>query len=108
MDTIQFLILALAVWRVSSLLAREEGPGRVFDHIRHLVGVRYEEGEVIFLNHLAKGVSCIACSSVYFGAVASAFITLHNSSTVWHGVALALALSASAIILDEIATRLAT
>ena len=108
MDAIQFLILALAVWRVSSLLVREEGPGRVFEHIRHLAGVRYEEGEVIFLNHFAKGVVCIACSSIWIGAVASAFVTLHNSSTVWYGIVLALALSASAIILDEIATRLAT
>ena len=104
-----FIILALAVWRLSSLVAREEGPGQIFDRFRHAVGVRYtEEGEVYFLNNFAKGVSCPLCNSIWFGAVASLSYYIIGWSAVLACIAWALALSALAAVVDEIVNNRAT
>lgn len=97
-----FIILGLAVWRLSSLIAREEGPMQILDRFRYFAGVRYADDGVYFLNNFAKGISCPACLSVWIGAIASVAYLLFNSSIVYTGVVWALALSAIAVIVDEI------
>lgn len=100
-----FLILGLAVWRLSSLFAQEEGPLGVFDRLRRFAGVRYNDAGIVWQNNFAKGLTCVWCNSIWFGAIASASYLLFNSSIVYTGVTWALALSAVAVIVDEITNK---
>jgi hypothetical protein len=66
MNLVEFLVLALAVWRLSSMLVNESGPWGVFEHIRYAAGVRYdEESERYATNEFAKVFVCMWCSSVW-------------------------------------------
>lgn len=97
-----FIIIGLAVWRLASLLAREEGPVQIFDRFRHFVGIRYTEGDIDWTNNFAKGLSCVHCNSIWLGAVASVLYFTTNGSIVLMGIAWALALSSIAVVVDEI------
>jgi len=60
-----FIILSLAVWRLSSLLVEEDGPWCVFSRLRHFAGVRVDEdGRAYGLNELGYMLSCIWCTSL--------------------------------------------
>lgn len=56
MDTLTFLILALAVWRISYLLTSEDGPKHIFTKLRAL--------------QLGGLFDCIYCVSIYVGFLA--------------------------------------
>lgn len=97
---IVLLILVLATWRVSSLLAREEGPYDVLHKLRYYLGVRYNEySEPHSDKMLGQLVLCIWCNSIWVGfliAVAS------NPFSVYSYTIVPLALSAGAILVEEI------
>lgn len=96
------LVLALATWRLSSLLACEDGPFGILARLRVRLGVRYDqESKPYGTNELSKLILCPWCSSLWFGA----FWTL-----VWlawpqgaHLLALPLALSAMAVLVEKYA-----
>jgi len=99
MTAIDLLILALATWRLSSLLAQEDGPYDMFAKLRRRLGVRYDahrrpSGE----NVIARGVICVWCNSVWVGA-ALALAYFLWPAVVW--LCLPLALSAAAIVIDQ-------
>jgi hypothetical protein len=95
----EFIVLALATWRLTSLLVWEDGPFEVFARLRHLLGVRYDEtGMVYGSNWLAKGVVCPACASVWFGFLWAVAYYLWQP-TWW--IALPFALSAGAIVVER-------
>lgn len=56
MDTLTFLILALAVWRISYLLTSEDGPKHIFTKLRAL--------------HMGGLFDCIYCTSIYVAFLA--------------------------------------
>lgn len=96
---LEFIVLALATWRLTSLLVWEDGPLEVFARLRHLLGVRYDERNQPYgSNWFAKGVICPACASVWFGFLwAGAYFLWPNA---WW-VALPFALSAGAMIVER-------
>ena len=97
---LQFLILALATWRVSYMLVNEDGPYAIVARLRQLLGVRYDEYSHAYgLSMPGKLLTCVYCTSVWVG-IAYVIIYLVNSfmATV---VALPLALSAVAIIIND-------
>lgn len=95
----KLLILALATWRLSSLIVSEEGPFRVFSKFREIVGVRHApDGEPFGTNWFAMGISCIWCCTVWIGLALAVSYWLWKP-TVW--IALPFALSAGAIIVEE-------
>ncbi len=97
-----FLIVALAVWRISSLLVNEEGPFGIFEKLRYLVGVRYDEhSERIGTNVIAEVLTCVWCISIYLGALGAILLT--NSVLEW--TLNALALSTVAVIIEEVVTN---
>jgi hypothetical protein len=97
------LILALATWRASSLLANEDGPFGMFEHLRLAVGAYYDEyGQRLGGNTLSTGMLCVWCSSVWIGAFWAALYLLIGE--VWP--ALPFALSAAAILVEELLERL--
>lgn len=68
MTLVEFLVLALATWRFSSLLVNEPGPFHVFSRLRYVAGVREDEdGDPVATNELAKIFTCVWCASVWVG-----------------------------------------
>jgi hypothetical protein len=97
---LRFVILALATWRMTSLLVWEDGPFEMFARIRHVLGVRYDETNMAYgSNWFAKGVVCPACASVWFGTLWAVAYWLWPD--VWW-LALPLALSAGAILMERL------
>lgn len=67
-----FILLALATFRLSHMIAMEEGPWHIFERIHILLGAksditgqRWTAGQ----NVLAKLLSCPLCLSVWVGIV---------------------------------------
>lgn len=99
MRLLEFVVLALATWRLTSLLVWEDGPFEMFAKLRHLLGVRYDEGNQPYgSNWFAKGVVCPACASVWFGLFWGIMYLLWKPSWM---VALPLALSAGAMMVER-------
>jgi hypothetical protein len=96
---LNFLISALAVWRISSLLVKEDGPGDVFAKLRNISGVKYNEYSVSYgTNVIAKILLCVWCCSVWVAF----FVALLDKPVNIRTLLRALALSSSAIIIDEV------
>lgn len=91
MDMTQFIIITLAVWRITHLLQAEDGPWDVVVRLRKLLG----NG---FLGHL---MDCFYCLSIWialpFGCLLGSNIP--NSLLLWA------ALSGSAIFLERISSQ---
>jgi len=93
-----FVVLALAVWRLSSLIARESGPFDLFTKLRHFLGVRFDEkSEPIATNSISEGVLCMWCNSIWVGLFASLLI----SDSIADVVINTLAFSAITILIED-------
>jgi hypothetical protein len=98
---VDFLILSLATWRLSSLLVDEEGPAEIFERLRHWAGIGLDERghSTVEGGELARALLCIWCTSVWVGILFGALYA------VWPGASLALglplALSAAALIVKR-------
>ncbi len=100
-NILEFLIIALGTWRLSSLLADEDGPFTIFGRLRHAVGVRYDERSQRYgTNELAKMVMCLWCNSIWLGVVATALYYWQASLTLL--MCFPFAISAFAIIVTEL------
>lgn len=43
MKKFEFVLLALATWRLSNMLVKEDGPSHVFERMRYRLGIRHQE-----------------------------------------------------------------
>ena len=69
MTFLHFVILALATWRITSLVVDEEGPGRIFERLRVKLGVKYDEkNERYSANIIGEYLNCVWCASYIIGA----------------------------------------
>lgn len=94
----EYLILALATWRIGSLLAKEAGPWDVFEKIRVLLGVAWDvKSEPFGTTMLSKMIVCVWCNSVWVGTFWTVAYLI-SPLVVW--VALPFALSAAAVIVE--------
>ena len=98
---IEFLIVAMAIWRVSSIVAREDGPLDIFPKFKtRVLDLSEEEGLDLSLrkslNSFYRGLNCMWCNSVWFSAVASIFIS--TSFKEW--IVVTLSLSTIAIMIE--------
>ena len=74
MSWFEFVVLALATFRFSYMLAQEDGPWGVFGRVRHLAGANDSAlGNGRPKPLAGKVVSCALCNSVY---VATGFYAL--------------------------------
>ena len=73
-----FAILALATWRITSLLYTEDGPYMMLVRLRAKLGVYYDDhSQRQGRNEVAKAFICPACLSVWVGgAVALSCVVL--------------------------------
>jgi hypothetical protein len=100
-EALRFLMLTLAVWRVTSLLHREDGPWYIFAQLRKFIGVYYDEfSRLQGRNVVARALTCFWCSSVYVAFPFAFLMPGYNPFVTW------LALSAGAIFVDELTIRI--
>jgi len=113
---LDFIILALATWRLSSLFADESGPFNIFERLRTWLGVRYIGGDnggieryvpddtPTLKRNVARGIVCRWCNSVWFGTLLTVLYIV-SRDTSWHTItmiiSLPLAISTAAILLDN-------
>jgi hypothetical protein len=100
---LELLISSLAVWRISSLLVREDGPVDVFAKLRTFMGVRYDEYSVPYgTNVIGSLLLCVWCTSIW---VAFFVALLEKPTNILKLLQRTLALSAMAIIIDEVTSE---
>lgn len=99
-----YLILALATWRISSLLVGERGPGDIFEKMRRWLGVYYDaDNQGHGSNMVAEAFTCVWCLSIWVGVIITVSFLLIPNITTW--LAMPLALSAAAIVVDKVANH---
>ena len=110
MSVTEFLIFALATWRVASLVADEDGPWMVLERLRDALGVTYiavtddlgqptGEAERAGTNVVAEAMICVWCNSIYIGLF---FALLHLIAPLSsYYMALPFALSATAVLIKS-------
>ena len=86
-DWLRFIVAVLATWRVSHLLAGEDGPGDLFVRLRFAVGVSW----------VGKLLDCFYCLSLVVAVPAALFVTRERLEClfVW------LAASGAACLLEQ-------
>jgi hypothetical protein len=104
-----FILIALAVWRLSNLLADtdQEGLFNSLDWIRAKVGVTrrdypsYGEYNVHYgkPGTIAAGILCVYCDSIWFGILFTVLWFINHEVTII--VSLPFALSAVAIFIQK-------
>ena len=81
------------------MFAKEDGPDDIFGKLRHMAGVRYDDGSVPYAtNWFADGLICMYCNSMWFGA--ALWFLWVVSPAVFLFVGLPLALSAGSILIE--------
>lgn len=85
---LRFALAALATWRVSHLLAREDGPGDVIVRVRAWLGYRW----------IGRLMDCFQCLSLWIAAPAALFV----SRRVLEWIFCWLALSGAACLLERV------
>lgn len=82
-----WFIVALAVWRITSLLVDESGPSDILVRFRRLVGVRKrttEQGTQRYgTNWVASGLTCVWCTSVWVAFILWPLFFFFPSETLW-------------------------
>lgn len=106
-EPIDFFLLCLATWRLSSLLVNESGPFDMFLRVRKLAGIEHDDEKkptIIHDRFFAGLLSCVWCTSIWVGAAMTA---------AWYAIpvitfygCLALGLSAGAILVQELLRRI--
>lgn len=103
-DVLYVIVLALACWRIVSLLVNEDGPFDIFVKFRYFIGVRYDERSIPHGKNVVAGAfSCVWCASVWVG-LALAFFSPTNTGVLSYFLT-AFALSAAAIIVEKMVNR---
>lgn len=90
----KILIISLAVWRISSLLAREDAPFRLLARFREWL----EKQENVLLRQLSDAIHCVWCSSIWFGLLGACLI----SDNMIELIVNTLAISALALIVEKV------
>jgi hypothetical protein len=96
MKPMEFVVLALATWRLASLFANESGPYHIFKTFR----------EWVCNNHpgIGEGLTCEWCNSVWFGSLITVAYFLWGGVVVW--ICTPLAFSTITIMLKYFRERL--
>jgi hypothetical protein len=107
---IDLVVYAFAAWRLASLLVNEDGPFRIFERLRSLVGIEtittasengYHTAHVAN-GPIAEGLMCVWCTSVWCAAllVIGSLLPVAGIYVTWF--TRILAISAGAIIIQVV------
>ena len=70
---VDLIVIAIAAWRAAHMLVEESGPFRVFAALRRLAGASDDVYEAVKPGSFAQLFSCVACMTVWTGALCWAF-----------------------------------
>jgi len=101
-----FLILALAAWRLASLVANENGPWRMFKRIRQRAEQWCDQYKFCRELGLSELVTCEWCNSVWIG-IGLTLLYLWKGETIFY-LSLPFALSTVVIIIKYVLELLQT
>jgi hypothetical protein len=93
MTWFQFVVAALAIYRVARMIVAEDGPADVFAKARHRFGIENQQTWV------QRGLSCIACISFWLGLIVAALYGFGLVPVWLEWVFVGLALSALNVVL---------
>lgn len=107
MKKFDFIILALAIWRIGNMLVKEDGPWLMFEHLRlkaglmpqsadHPMGVRETDPPGRMPGSL---FTCVWCMSIWVAGVWTVFYALNKKIASW--AAMPFALSAISCVIDR-------
>lgn len=118
MNWFDVLLMGLATWRISSIVANEDGPYEIFKRLRLWAGEYVQkdyvptsdegiwtvrEGERNATTPWGKGLVCIFCVSVWIGSLFLVLFLLRSLIGPIHlYIALPFALSALAVVINKI------
>lgn len=95
-----FLVLGLATWRLTSLLVKEDGPWDLFARLRSSAGVKFDaHSEPYAETFFGSLLMCVWCTSVWVGGFLALAFLLAASVTLI--LCLPFALSAFTISLQR-------
>lgn len=102
--TIQLVLFIAATWRLSNLLANEDGPFHFVKTLRSKIAraevrSRRKNGLLSKL-HLYEGVNCEYCNSIWFGSFFAALFLI--APNVALALAFPLALSTGAVLIKKV------
>lgn len=104
MTPLQLLISVAATWRLTSLFVYEAGPLDVFTRLRQRAGVHYDEMSTAYgTTVVAKMLVCPKCTSLWMALLVALLVHRRVDADLFLH---ALALSAGAIVLNDVAGRL--
>lgn len=69
MSLTTFVFIVLAAWRLSNLLANEEGPWHIFKKLRRSAAMLEKRTPFWKKFHLYEGCNCELCNSIWFGSL---------------------------------------
>lgn len=104
MKPFDFILTALAVWRIANMLVNEDGPWMAFEHLRLKAGLQPPAYEGLERETDPPGkmpgslFSCVWCMSVWVATAFWLLWTLNKKIAKW--LAVPLACSAVACLLD--------
>lgn len=103
LELIAILVLPLATWRISNMLAdyEQSGPFGILDKLRMWAGVRFDEHSMPITKpgSLAQLIICVYCNSIWVGLLFTLGCIVSIKVTTFVGMPFAL--SAVAIIVQE-------
>jgi len=98
-----FILIGLAVWRISDMLSdtNQSGLYGTLDWLRSIVGVKYDANSIPFGKYgsIASGILCLLCCSVWLGFLFTILWCINQKLTIL--VSLPFALSAVAILIED-------
>jgi hypothetical protein len=97
---LEYLVAALATYRISVLLAFDYGPLEILERFRQWLGVDYDsEGNRYSETELGQLIMCVYCNSVWVGVAVTVLIHVFSW---WAYVLLPFALSGVAVLLASL------
>jgi hypothetical protein len=100
MTWLSFTLYSLAVFRLSLMISKEDGPAWIFRSMRSLVSRKAPKS-----THLDEGIKCQWCASIWMAALFVACRHFFINSYFFQLSVILLALSGAAIVINQAFTK---
>lgn len=103
MGWLYFLIVSLAVFRLTVLITDDDGPFHMFRHFRAFLSRKARTEPIVRKSKVHEGIRCPRCGSVWIAIPVAAYVMWHHAWPEWLAnlgdwFLLMMALSAMAIL----------